>query len=1098
MKTKNRVLSFFLALLIFVSTFVAFQPIEVSATEIVDDIPKLTAPSVGTLKYLTSVSKYAYAKENITPESSFKLKWDDVADYYTVYVKALKNDPNPGEEEPGELLYNKQADDGFSDNYLTISKLYLEDCVDKYLKVSIQGKNSNGSNTARCDYYIYVSEGPKKDPEADLYVYPSEIELGESFEYEGTACGNDYTLNTVTVGFTYYGSEYNYANDIATDTGYLRYTGLSTDKYDVYKEIQTGSNSYLTCTDETGKITKQFYWGYTGIYTITLYAGSNEYYNEYEENVKTKKRIDVVKPSPEIIDITAASSSVRVAEDLIFTVTTNGKVEGIAFFVDSTDNYIGSIQNAYGKQTHSFTYRFNKTSKEDSNGNDISNKRTIYVYPIDEDGDILLNEGLVYCSITVNPAKYNFDNFEVNSAQTTDGKAVTITWDVVTAKNGATVCYNLWIDDELIAENLSQNSYTLMAKQIKELGVGTYGTMVMATASQHRQKQATSSLTIHTDGYVIVYPGDVNGDGTIDATDVTRLKKYLANYDETDPAKQSVVDPIGADVNGDGKINGKDLVALYVKLENEDIEIPAPEPEPDFPSTLPAVKHTYTVRIPLDKADLKATTGRTIDVMPNNGYVKLVAYDETGKEVKLSQAGITVDISSANGVVTFDGYTLKAVKGGYGVISYTQTVNGKKTTTEIAIHVGEARAPISAWPSAYQYAEEDYAYVSMCLDLNFSIHKANMPTEYADIDLSMGEIILDSCANLSEYLASIIKADFGVSVNTIKKSLSSFIVDYSEYLASDDVIMGKANSFSKAFGSFVEVVDTSSSTFKDVCDLLNVDFAVLAQSIKLLKENKAISDVDLKTLLQFIRKLEQDQVIDIIPSASTYLKGLKELGFSWDAFKLTCDKARGFLNKDIGKRLTKLSQDKFFYLGLTLEAIESLLYMSVDYTESINVLEKLRSQLVKYYTADSIEIQAIDKLIFEFKYDYIEAYRNLKAGGTVIVLMSLGHPVVSIGSFAASILSGIMGISEKRDISILTFYVCALNKTLISYMDMYKYGEMTSQYDDLKFSTSMYLNLIYRQNDLAKSIAKDSGDEAKFDVELKEIERVFGSYLKYK
>jgi hypothetical protein len=96
---------------------------------------------------LSGVAKYAYAVEDMVSGSSFRLEWDDVADYYTVYVKALDHEPNPGDEEPGELLYNKQASSGFNKNYLTISKSNLEDSVGKYMKVSIQGKNSNGDNT---------------------------------------------------------------------------------------------------------------------------------------------------------------------------------------------------------------------------------------------------------------------------------------------------------------------------------------------------------------------------------------------------------------------------------------------------------------------------------------------------------------------------------------------------------------------------------------------------------------------------------------------------------------------------------------------------------------------------------------------------------------------------------------------------------------------------------------------------------------------------------------------------------------------------------------------------------------------------------------
>lgn len=48
--------------------------------------------------------------------------------------------------------------------------------------------------------------------------------------------------------------------------------------------------------------------------------------------------------------------------------------------------------------------------------------------------------------------------------------------------------------------------------------------------------------------------GDVNGDGKINARDVTALMKYLAGG--------AYVDRVLADVNGDGKVNAKDVTAL--------------------------------------------------------------------------------------------------------------------------------------------------------------------------------------------------------------------------------------------------------------------------------------------------------------------------------------------------------------------------------------------------------------------------------------------------------------------------------------------------------------------------------------------------------
>ena len=63
--------------------------------------------------------------------------------------------------------------------------------------------------------------------------------------------------------------------------------------------------------------------------------------------------------------------------------------------------------------------------------------------------------------------------------------------------------------------------------------------------------------------------GDANGDQKIDGKDATRLRKYLANYDEnTGTCDVEIAE--GADVNGDGVVNGKDLTRLLRYLANFD------------------------------------------------------------------------------------------------------------------------------------------------------------------------------------------------------------------------------------------------------------------------------------------------------------------------------------------------------------------------------------------------------------------------------------------------------------------------------------------------------------------------------------------------
>jgi hypothetical protein len=50
-------------------------------------------------------------------------------------------------------------------------------------------------------------------------------------------------------------------------------------------------------------------------------------------------------------------------------------------------------------------------------------------------------------------------------------------------------------------------------------------------------------------------PGDVNGDGTVTAADVTALYDYLLNNDESHL--------VNGDQTGDGQITAADITAVY-------------------------------------------------------------------------------------------------------------------------------------------------------------------------------------------------------------------------------------------------------------------------------------------------------------------------------------------------------------------------------------------------------------------------------------------------------------------------------------------------------------------------------------------------------
>ena len=167
---------------------------------IIDEVPILTSPEMGAAQYVSGdIVYYSYAQESISSDDDYKLRWEDVSDHYAVFIKALDGDPEPGNsEEDGELLkwYSKKESDNYTKSFLTIDREDLDDYSEQYWKISIQGFDTDGNYTYRCDNYVYVTTHEKPV----LSVTPGTYTKPTSFSF-------DYCKNAVSYHLWIYSSK---------------------------------------------------------------------------------------------------------------------------------------------------------------------------------------------------------------------------------------------------------------------------------------------------------------------------------------------------------------------------------------------------------------------------------------------------------------------------------------------------------------------------------------------------------------------------------------------------------------------------------------------------------------------------------------------------------------------------------------------------------------------------------------------------------------------------------------------------------------------------------------------------------------------------
>ncbi len=111
---------------------------------------------------------------------------------------------------------------------------------------------------------------------------------------------------------------------------------------------------------------------------------------------------------------------------------------------------------------------------------------------------------------------------------------------------------------------------TLTFKVKDGTSAGNYAVTVTCTeCCNEREQDVAVGITGGTVTVMDYIYGDCNGDGAVNGKDVTRLLRYLADYNPTTGESEIEVS-LGADATGDGEINGKDVTRLLRYLADYD------------------------------------------------------------------------------------------------------------------------------------------------------------------------------------------------------------------------------------------------------------------------------------------------------------------------------------------------------------------------------------------------------------------------------------------------------------------------------------------------------------------------------------------------
>lgn len=524
----------------------------------------------------------------------------------------------------------------------------------------------------------------------------------------------------------------------------------------------------------------------------------------------------------------------------------------------------------------------------------------------------------------------------------------------------------------------------------------------------------------------------------------------------------------------------------------------------------------YDLYLPLEYVDLPSAN-RRIYLMPLYGYGAIKATEKgTKKEISLSETGYTFVTSDEDKVEFKPDGTICAWGSGFCSLSIYKTNDDGMTELLDSIKIFVAECDFDASGSFSEFADVEKEYITLCLDLSYTLYKTDDPQAYVDINTGFfsADRILMNVNNLSDNLASVFKGEWNFGENSVRRTIASVVKEYVD----EKSIQSRAVNQTEVIFKILDLISETYFSIKDAeklpTDLDSLPSAVIEGIRKVgefytrVKEYGIAKD-EFEYLGGLLDELFQNgELKKFFASSQKWVEFANQKRIRFDEVKEIVRDFRYFSSGNNDELVTLLFKNKNGTLDklkvakavidVGLISFENVVYVLYDYSENVGVLKKISKALSKI-EGTAFEQKILNKLIQEYTGKYVTALSNQIAQISALAVEMLAgtNPIYSVSMFCLKMIASPSDSSAKEEVMALSLFASALYLTCAEKIDpFFLYGRPIGDSDELKLFVSLYLNVLLKESTAALQVSGlSTEDRQKIQDNINYIKTTLKMYL---